>query len=59
MKFFILFIAFNSGTPIPEGFPNKGSYYHTAEKCQQAAARQAKNPNVSDVYCLSVEIKLP
>ena len=59
MKIFILFLMFNNGTPIPEGFPNKGSYYHSAAKCEEAAARQKKkNDNISGTRCLAVEIPL-
>lgn len=57
MKIFILFLAFNTGGIVPEGWPNKGIYYHDAAACAKAAEKYLKKGNVAAARCLSVELE--
>ena len=57
MKVWILFLAFNaSNNEIPEGWPNKGTYYHSAADCHKAAERHMKKGVAKDARCVSVVI---
>lgn len=58
LKMFILMIAFQPGHFVPEGWPNGGKYYQTAEQCQKAGERQAKKPNVAEFKCVATEVPL-
>lgn len=58
MKVWILFLAFQPGQFVPEGFPSNGKYYVTEAKCEKAAVTKAQQPNVAEAKCVPVEIKL-
>ena len=58
MKVWILFLAFQPGQFVPEGFPNNGKTYATEAACEKAALKKATQPNVAEAKCVPVEIQL-
>lgn len=58
MKVWILFLAFQPGQYVPEGFPGNGKYYATEASCEKTALKKATQPNVAEAKCVPVDIKL-